>query len=100
MVKLTRDEPSHGNKPEADGWFLRLSVFVGEILNDILNVLHKPDGLKQLINMPDGSAEAEANGVLLLITVYKYLETTASWDALGPDIQKNAASVTHLIKQG
>ena len=62
--------------------------------------MHKPEGLRQLVNLPPGSAEAELGGLLPLIHVYQYLETTRTWDVLGPDIQKNSADLRQKIREG
>ncbi|XP_034548076.1 complement C5 [Notolabrus celidotus] len=72
----------------------------GEVLGDAISVVHDPKGLRQLVNLPAGSAEAELGGILPLIQVYKYLETTGSWDTLGEDIQKNSADLRQRIKDG
>lgn len=62
--------------------------------------MHSPEGLQQLINLPAGSAEAELGGVLPLIHVYQYLETTRSWGVLGGDIQKTSADLRQKIRNG
>lgn len=72
----------------------------GEILGDVLKVMHSPEGLRQLVNMPPGSAEAEFGGLLPLVQLYQYLETTRSWDVLGTDIQKSSADVRQKIREG
>ncbi|XP_041643759.1 complement C5 isoform X2 [Cheilinus undulatus] len=78
----------------------RLLTINGEVLGDIITVVHSPEGLRQLVNLPAGSAEAELGGLLTLIQVYQYLETTRTWDILGADIQKNSADLRHRIKEG
>ncbi|CAJ1069578.1 complement C5 isoform X1 [Xyrichtys novacula] len=78
----------------------RLLTINGEILGDFLSVVNNPDGLRQLINLPAGSAEAELGRVLPLIQVYQYLETTRHWDVLGEDIQRNSADVRKRIREG
>lgn len=72
----------------------------GEVVGDILSVTHSPEGLRQLVNLPAGSAEAELGGLLPLIQVYQYLETTRSWDVLGADIQNNSADLRQKIREG
>lgn len=72
----------------------------GEILGDVLSVMHSPEGLRQLVNLPAGSAEAELGGLLPLIQVYHYLEITRSWAVLGADIQRNSADLRQKIRQG
>ncbi|KAA8592854.1 hypothetical protein FQN60_018309, partial [Etheostoma spectabile] len=59
-----------------------------------------PEGLQQLVNLPTGSAEAEVGGLLPLILLYQYLETTGRWDYLGEDIQKNSADLRRKIRDG
>ncbi|XP_040898542.1 complement C5 [Toxotes jaculatrix] len=72
----------------------------GDVLGEVLSVMHSPEGLRQLVNLPPGSAEAELGGLLPLIHVYQYLETTRSWDVLGADIQKNSADLRQKIREG
>lgn len=72
----------------------------GEVLGDVLSVVHSPEGLRQLVNLPAGSAEAELGGLLVSAQVYQYLETTRSWDVLGADIQKNSADLRQKIREG
>ncbi|XP_057687194.1 complement C5 [Corythoichthys intestinalis] len=78
----------------------RMVMINGEILGDILAVVLEPEGLRQLVNLPGGSLEAELNRVLPLALVYQYLEATRTWDALGVDIQKNSAQMREKIKEG
>ncbi|XP_069379296.1 complement C5 isoform X2 [Paralichthys olivaceus] len=78
----------------------RMLTINGEVLDEVLSVMHNPEGLKQLVNLPAGSAEAELGGLLPLVHVYRYLETTGSWDVLGPDIQKNSAQLRQKIREG
>lgn len=72
----------------------------GEVLGDVLSLVHSPEGLRQLVNLPAGSAEAELGGLLPLVQVYHYLETTGRWDVLGEDITKNSADLRQKIRQG
>lgn len=72
----------------------------GEVLGDVLSVVHKPEGLQQLVNLPAGSAGAELGGLLPLVQVYHYLETTMRWDVLGTDIRKSSADLKRKIKEG
>ncbi|XP_074526548.1 complement C5 [Halichoeres trimaculatus] len=78
----------------------RMVTINGEVLGDFLSVATNPEGLQQLINLPRGSAEAELGGLLPLIQVYHYLETTGRWDALEGDIMDNAARLRQRIKNG
>ncbi|XP_061624798.1 complement C5 isoform X1 [Phyllopteryx taeniolatus] len=78
----------------------RMVTINGEVLGDVLAVVLDAEGLRQLVNLPGGSLEAELGRVLPLAQVYQYLETTRSWYALGGDIQKNSAHLTQKIKEG
>uniref|UniRef100_A0A3Q4BYD7 NTR domain-containing protein n=1 Tax=Mola mola TaxID=94237 RepID=A0A3Q4BYD7_MOLML len=78
----------------------RMLTINGEVLGDVLSVVHKPEGLQQLVNLPAGSAGAELGGLLPLVQVYHYLETTMRWDVLGTDIRKSSADLKRKIKEG
>ncbi|KAI4786582.1 hypothetical protein KUCAC02_037027 [Chaenocephalus aceratus] len=78
----------------------RMITINGEVLGDFLSVLHSPQGLRQLINLPAGSGEAEAGGLLLRAQVYLYLESSRGWEALGGDIQKSSADLRRAIGEG
>ncbi|XP_032372446.1 complement C5 isoform X2 [Etheostoma spectabile] len=78
----------------------RMLTINGEVLGDVLWVMNSPEGLQQLVNLPTGSAEAEVGGLLPLILLYQYLETTGRWDYLGEDIQKNSADLRRKIRDG
>uniref|UniRef100_A0A665VU64 Anaphylatoxin-like domain-containing protein n=1 Tax=Echeneis naucrates TaxID=173247 RepID=A0A665VU64_ECHNA len=71
----------------------------GEILDEVLTVIHNPDGLRKLVDLPPGSADVEVDLLQQLTQVYQYLESTASWNLLGDDVQGNAAIVRRNIKQ-
>ena len=60
----------------------------------------KPEGLRQLVNLPAGSAEAELGGLLPLVQVYHYLESTMRWDVLGSDIRSSSAEIKRKVKEG
>lgn len=72
----------------------------GEVLGDVLSVAHSPEGFRQLINLPSGSAEAELGGLLPLIQLYQYLESSGSWNVLGDNIQESAATMKQKIREG
>ncbi|CAK6980544.1 complement C5 [Scomber scombrus] len=78
----------------------RFLTINGEVLGEVLSVMHSPEGLRQLVNLPAGSAEAELGGLLPLVQVYRYLETTGSWGVLGTDIQKNSRDLKQKIREG
>lgn len=65
-----------------------------------MTIILDPTGLKQLLSLPPGSAEAELERLLPLIQVYQYLETKGSWDVLGADIKKNSDELRNKIKEG
>ncbi|KAF0022521.1 hypothetical protein F2P81_025147 [Scophthalmus maximus] len=77
----------------------RMLTINGEVLGDVLSVMHDPEGLRQLVHLPAGSAEAELSGLLPLVHVYRYLETTSSWDVLGADVHKNSAELSRKIRE-
>uniref|UniRef100_A0A3Q3BGX5 Complement C5 n=1 Tax=Kryptolebias marmoratus TaxID=37003 RepID=A0A3Q3BGX5_KRYMA len=60
---------------------------------EVVTVILKPEALKELINLPSGSAAAELERLLPLIQVYRYLETTGSWNLLGTDVDKLSSQV-------
>lgn len=72
----------------------------GEVLDDVTSVVHSPEGLRQLVNLPAGSAEAELGLLLLQVQLYHYLETTRHWNVLGADIMKSSADLKEKIRQG
>ncbi|XP_078027275.1 complement C5 [Epinephelus lanceolatus] len=78
----------------------RMIMISGEVLGDVISVMHSPEGLRQLVNLPAGSAEAELGGLLPLVQVYQYLETTGSWGVLGTDIRKNSDDLKQKIREG
>ncbi|XP_026177274.1 complement C5 [Mastacembelus armatus] len=78
----------------------RMLTINGDVMGEVLTVIHKPEGLRQLVNLPPGSSEAELGGLLLFVQLYQYLETTRRWDLLGADIEKNAADLRQKIREG
>uniref|UniRef100_A0A3Q3IID7 Anaphylatoxin-like domain-containing protein n=2 Tax=Monopterus albus TaxID=43700 RepID=A0A3Q3IID7_MONAL len=78
----------------------RMLSINGDVLGEVLSVMHSPEGLRQLINLPAGSAEAELDGLLPLVQVYQYLETARRWDILGADVRKNSADLRRRIREG
>ena len=59
-----------------------------------------PEGIRQLLNLPAGSAEAALDELLPLIQVYQYLETARHWDILGGNIQENSRDLRQKIREG
>ncbi|XP_011613600.2 complement C5 isoform X1 [Takifugu rubripes] len=78
----------------------RMLTINGEVLDDITSVVHSPDGLRQLVNLPAGSAEAELGILFLQVQLYHYLETSRNWKVLGADIRKSSADLREKIRQG
>ncbi|XP_028270713.1 complement C5 [Parambassis ranga] len=78
----------------------RLLTITGEVPGEVLTVMHDPEGLRQLANLPPGSAEAELGSLLPLVQVYQFLETTRSWGVLGEDIQQKSADLKWKISGG
>ncbi|CAN9512877.1 unnamed protein product [Ophioblennius macclurei] len=73
----------------------------GEVLGDVLHLAHSPEGLTKLVNLPAGSAQAEVGGLLPLVQVYRYLETTGTWSLLkGEDVEKKSAELLRRIREG
>lgn len=72
----------------------------GEVISDFLTVVQNPEGLRQLVNLPPGSAEAELGGLLPLVHVYHYLEAMSLWGILGEDIQAKSAGLRQRIRDG
>lgn len=70
------------------------------MLGEVLSVGHNPEGFRQLISLPVGSAELELGGLLPLIQLFQYLEASGSWNVLGEDIQKSAANMKRKIREG
>lgn len=75
-------------------------LVAGEIIGDYVAAVLKPDGIRQLINLPLGSAGAEVGAILTQVQVYNYLETTGSWGILGHKVQENSANLRQRIQDG
>ncbi|KAM8760671.1 complement C5 [Acanthopagrus schlegelii] len=78
----------------------RMLTVHGEVLGDVLSVALSPEGIRQLLNLPAGSAEAALDELLPLIQVYQYLETARHWDILGGNIQENSRDLRQKIREG
>ncbi|KAL6115010.1 c5 [Pungitius sinensis] len=78
----------------------RLLTINGDVLGDVVSVVYSPEGLRNLLNLPDGSAEAALAGVLPLAHLYLYLEGTESWDILGGDVRTTSADLRQKIREG
>uniref|UniRef100_A0A8C7CTE9 Complement component 5 n=1 Tax=Oncorhynchus kisutch TaxID=8019 RepID=A0A8C7CTE9_ONCKI len=73
---------------------------LGEILGEVLAILNNPDGLRQLVNLPSGSAEGEIMRVLPIYFVYHYLETTGRWDIMGLEEHNSPLELKRKIREG
>ncbi|KAL0978964.1 hypothetical protein UPYG_G00178580 [Umbra pygmaea] len=78
----------------------RILTINGEILGEVLAILENPDGLRQLVNLPSGSAEGEIMRFLPIYFVYHYLETTSRWDILGQETYNNPTQLKRRIREG
>ncbi|XP_017281314.1 complement C5 [Kryptolebias marmoratus] len=78
----------------------RLLTIHGDLPVEVVTVILKPEALKELINLPSGSAAAELERLLPLIQVYRYLETTGSWNLLGTDVDKLSSDLRQRIEDG
>lgn len=70
--------------------------FSGEVLGELLSIINNPEGLKQLTNLPRGTAEMELMSLLPIYYVYHYLDKTEKWDILG---KESAASEKELKRK-
>ncbi|XP_075323118.1 complement C5 [Odontesthes bonariensis] len=78
----------------------RMLTINGELPGEVVTVISNPEGLKEILDLPAGSAKAALETLLPIIQVYLYLETSSSWDILGPDVQKNSADLRRKIREG
>ncbi|XP_077942596.1 complement C5 isoform X2 [Gasterosteus aculeatus] len=78
----------------------RLLTINGDVLGNVVSVVYSPEGLRNLLNLPDGSAEAALAGVLPLAHLYLFLEGTESWDTLGGDVKRTSADLRQKIREG
>lgn len=72
----------------------------GEVLGELLSILTNPQGLKQLTQLPRGSAEVELMGLLPIYYVYHFLESTEQWGTLGKDLDASNKELKGKIKAG
>ncbi|XP_077418517.1 complement C5 [Vanacampus margaritifer] len=98
MTVVLKNRPPANVVPNTD--VERMLTIHGEVLGDFLAVVLDPEGLRQLLNLPSGSLEAELGRVLPLALVYQFLEATRTWDSLDGDMRKNSAHIRQKIKEG
>uniref|UniRef100_A0A8C6U584 Anaphylatoxin-like domain-containing protein n=1 Tax=Neogobius melanostomus TaxID=47308 RepID=A0A8C6U584_9GOBI len=77
----------------------RLLTINGEILDEWVSVVDNPEGLRKLLSLQDGTAAAELGGVLPILHVYLYLETTERWHVMGPDDQKSSSQSEYVQRK-
>lgn len=75
-------------------------LVAGELVGSYTAAVLKPDGVRQLINLPLGSAEAEVGALLTQVQVYNYLESTGSWGVLRQKVQEDSAKLRQRIQDG
>ncbi|XP_026068098.1 complement C5-like [Carassius auratus] len=72
----------------------------GEVLGMLLSIINSPKGLKQLTDLPRGSAEVELMGLLPIYYVYHYLEKTDKWGILGKELAASKKELRRKMQAG
>ncbi|XP_043096088.1 complement C5 [Puntigrus tetrazona] len=78
----------------------RILTVHGEVLGELLSIINSPEGLKQLTNLPRGSAEVELMGLLPIYYVYHYLEKTEKWGILGKEAEASEKELMRKMQAG
>lgn len=78
----------------------RILTVRGEVLGELLSIINNPEGLKQLTNLPRGSAEVELMGLLPIYYVYHYLEKTEKWGILGKEAAASEKQLKRKMQAG
>ncbi|KAA0716325.1 Complement C5 C3 and PZP-like alpha-2-macroglobulin domain-containing protein 4 [Triplophysa tibetana] len=78
----------------------RSLIINGEVLGELLSILTNPRGLKQLTQLPRGSAEVELMGLLPIYYVYHFLESTEQWDILGKEFAVSHKELKRKMNSG
>ncbi|XP_051531363.1 complement C5-like isoform X2 [Myxocyprinus asiaticus] len=78
----------------------RVLIIDGEVLGKLLSIINKPEGLKQLTNLPRGSAEMELMALLPVYYVYHYLESTERWGILGQEASASHKELKRKMQAG
>uniref|UniRef100_A0A8C1N033 Complement component 5 n=1 Tax=Cyprinus carpio TaxID=7962 RepID=A0A8C1N033_CYPCA len=78
----------------------RILTVYGDVLGELLSIINNPEGLKQLTNLPRGSAEVELMGLLPIYYVYHYLEKTEKWGALGKEAAASEKELRRKMQAG
>ncbi|XP_015683531.2 complement C5, partial [Protobothrops mucrosquamatus] len=68
----------------------------GNLLGDVIQAAVKPEALRLLTNLPQGSAETELMNVVPVFYVYDYLERSNAWEIFGSG--RTSAEITMLRK--
>ncbi|XP_070614673.1 complement C5 [Erythrolamprus reginae] len=72
----------------------------GNLLSDVIQAAVKPEALKLLADLPQGSAETELMNIIPVFYVYDYLERSRSWDIFGSDRTSNEINLLRKMKRG
>ncbi|ETE63363.1 Complement C5, partial [Ophiophagus hannah] len=72
----------------------------GNLLGDVIQAAVKPEALKLLADLPQGSAERELMNIIPVFYVYDYLERTDSWDIFGSDRTSTEINLLRKMKRG
>ncbi|XP_073696897.1 complement C5 [Garra rufa] len=78
----------------------RILTVNGEVLGELLSIINNPEGLKQLTNLPRGSAEVELMGLLPIYYVYHYLEKAEKWNILGREAAASEKELKRKMQAG
>ncbi|KAK2911621.1 hypothetical protein Q8A67_003754 [Cirrhinus molitorella] len=78
----------------------RILTVNGEVLGELLSIINNPEGLKQLTNLPRGSAEVELMGLLPIYYVYHYLEKAEKWNILGKEAAASERELKRKMQAG
>ncbi|XP_051551430.1 complement C5-like isoform X1 [Myxocyprinus asiaticus] len=78
----------------------RVLIVGGEVLGKLLLIINSPEGLKQLTDLPRGSAEMELMALLPVYYVYHYLESTEGWDILGQEASTSHKELKRKMQAG
>ncbi|XP_050965530.1 complement C5 [Labeo rohita] len=78
----------------------RILTVNGEVLGELLSILNNPEGLKQLTNLPRGSAEVELMGLLPVYYVYHYLDKAEKWNILGKEAAASERELKRKMQAG
>uniref|UniRef100_A0A8D0HV67 Complement C5 n=1 Tax=Sphenodon punctatus TaxID=8508 RepID=A0A8D0HV67_SPHPU len=77
-------------------WF----PFTGHLMGEVIATVLKPDGVRRLVTLPKGSAEAELMSVVPVFYVFHYLEKADRWDILGPEQLTSRVNLRRQMKEG